>query len=127
MRFSPKSVDAQILKGNALAGLKDFDGAIATVESRRCERPLRQCIANLGLLQLAKGDSAAAEFAFKKAVESDPKSVNARLALANYYWSTNRRDTAEATLKRATALDPKNELANRALALFYLGAGHRPG
>ncbi len=72
---------------------------------RRLNPPLRttppamHAPISLGLLQLAKGDSAAAEFAFKKAVESDPKSVNARLALANYYWSTNRRDTAEATLK----------------------------
>ncbi len=51
--------------------------------------------------------------------------MDARLALANYYWSTSQRAKAEATLKDTIALEPKNEKANRAMALFYLGAGRK--
>ena len=43
----------------------------------------------------------------------DPKSVNAHLAIANFYWSTGRRPEAEKALKDALALDPKNLLSNR--------------
>jgi tetratricopeptide (TPR) repeat protein len=77
----------------------------------------------LGALQFAKGDPAAAELALRKATATDPKSVPARLALANFYWATNRKDKTEEALKAALALEPNNLLANRALALFYIGAG----
>jgi Tfp pilus assembly protein PilF len=49
---------------------------------------------------------ARAEAEFKRAVAADPKSVPARLALANLYWSTNRRPEAEAAIKEASALGP---------------------
>ena len=46
------------------------------------------------MIQLAKGDAAAAEAAFRKAVEVGPKSAQAHLGLGNFLWSANRRDEA---------------------------------
>jgi len=120
----PKSVDAQILLGNALAGLKDLDQAVAEIEQAiQIDPEHGRAYANLGILQLARGQRAEAEKALKKALELDPKAISAHLALANYYWAVGRRDETENTLKGALALQPNDQLANRAMAVFYLASG----
>ena len=68
----------------------------------------------------SKGDPVAAEAAFRKAVEINPKSPLALVSLANFVWSKGDADQAEALLKRALEADPKSVVANRALAMFYL-------
>ena len=53
----PKNVQAQILRGSALAGLKDLDSAIAQIEEAIQLDPERSgTYDNLGALQLAKGN-----------------------------------------------------------------------
>ena len=121
----PKSVQAQILKGNALAGLKDLDGAISQIEDAIKTDPTQSAsYGNLGvLLQFVKGDTAKAEEAFQKAVSIAPDSASARLSLANFYWSAGRRSDAERVFRETLAIEPRNLLANRALVMFYMGSG----
>lgn len=120
---TPKNVDAHILLGNALAGLKDLDGAITQVEQAIDNDPLRVLsYTNLGLPQFAKGNRAAAEAAFMQGIAADPKSSSAHLGLANYYWASGQTGYAERELKAAADVDPKSTLANRALAAFYIVA-----
>lgn len=77
-----RHVDAQILRGNALAGLKDLDGAIAEYEEAVALDPSRnQAFMNLGTIQFAKGRREEAEAAFESAVEAAPDSIPARLAV----------------------------------------------
>jgi putative PEP-CTERM system TPR-repeat lipoprotein len=122
-----KNVEAQILRGNALAGLKDFDAAVADVtEALKTAPDSAATHSTLGTIQKAKGNLVEAERAFSNAVAADPKSLPARMALANFYWSTNRPADAETTLKGAVALAPIDPMPNFGLALFYLRAG-RPG
>ena len=103
----PDNVDAQ--PGNALAGLKDMDGAIAEVENAVRSDPSRSLTySSLGALQFAKGDRIQAEAAFKKAIAANPKSVPALLALANLHWATGRKADAVKTVQAALALEPKN-------------------
>src|SRR4029079_10687170 len=65
----PKNTTGLILLGNALAGLKDIDGAISQVEEAIDAEPeLTFSYANLGVFELRKGDRTAAEAAFKRAV-----------------------------------------------------------
>src|SRR5205823_80977 len=64
-----------------------------------------------------------AEASFRKAVEAAPKSIEARLALANLYWATRRQTDAEATLKAALEIEPASIPANRALGVFYVATG----
>src|SRR5688572_7288111 len=71
----PQNPRALVLLGNALAGLKDLDGAIEQVEQAIDEDPqLYLSYANLGALQVAKGDRDAAEEVFRRAVTEAPQS-----------------------------------------------------
>lgn len=116
-----KSVEARILHAYALAGIKDMDGAVDELEEVITSNPedSRPQI-TLGALQATGGNAAAAEAAFKKAVEVDPTSSPAKLSLAYFYWSARRLSEAEQTLLDVLKTDPKNVGANRLLALYYL-------
>src|SRR5262245_51226639 len=105
----PKNVNALVLMGNALAGLKDLDGAIKQIQEAidEADPNVRMTYANLGMLQLAKGQRPAAETAFKRAVEVDSKSIGARLNLGGFYWAGNQLADAEREFKGAVAVDPK--------------------
>ena len=86
-----QNVTAQILRGNALAGLKDFDGAIAEYEDAVATDPSQhEAFVNLGTVQFLRGNREESEAAFHKAVEAAPQSVEARLSLANFYWASQR-------------------------------------
>lgn len=123
LALDPKNADAQILLGNAEAGLKDFDGAIADYQEAVALNPTQDsAYMNMGTLQLVRGQRDQAEASFRKAVTVAPKSVTARMALANFLWSTDRAAEAEGVLKDALALDPGNLTANRALGVFYLSS-----
>ena len=72
---------------------------------------------------LAQGKKAEAEQNFQKAIEIEPKSVGARLALASYYWSVGSLPAAEKAIRGALTAEPENGLANRALAILLVGTG----
>jgi tetratricopeptide (TPR) repeat protein len=117
----PRSVDAFILLGNALAGLNDLDGAIEQLQEAVALDPGRsETYDNLAVLLYGTGERKEAGQAFEHAVAAAPTSVPARLALANYYWAAGRRQKAEQALRQAIDIDPGNITANRALALMLL-------
>lgn len=117
----PLNVQAQILRGNALAGLKDLESAIVQMEEAVKLNPDRSpTYESLGVLELAKGDREAAEEAFTEAVTIDDRSVSARVALAIFYLSVGKSREAEDALEQALAIDPSNPTANRGLAVLYL-------
>lgn len=120
----PKNVGGLILLGNALAGMKDVEGAIVQLEEAIDTSPqLGFSYANLGLLQLSKGDRDAAEATFRRATEVAPSSLSARLNLANFYLRSGQRADAERELKAAFAIDPKSVDVNLTLAALYSIAG----
>src|SRR5690349_6628399 len=74
LKQDPRNVRAQVLLGNALAGLQDMDQAIAEIEEAIRLDPLRGATyTNLGILQMSKGKVAEAEAAFQRTVELEPK------------------------------------------------------
>ena len=110
--------------GNALAGLKDFESAARELDQAIAMDPTRSIsFANIGSIQLVRGHHEAARAAFEKAIDLNPKSILARLALANYYWAVNQMRKSERTLREALSLDPENVVTNRALALMFLESG----
>lgn len=114
-------INAQILVANALAGLKDFDAAVNQIEEAiKIARDRSGTYSNLGALELSRGRRDAAEQAFKKAVELQPTSVQAHVALGIFYWLTDQVAVAEQALTHALALEPRSALMNRVLADFYL-------
>ena len=119
-----RSVDAQLLLANSLAGLKDLDGAIEEIEEAIKLDPQNTLgYAGLGALKQAANRQDEAEAAFKKAVEVDPRSVPAHLGLANFYWAARKKDETEHALLAAHKLQPDHPLTNRMLALFQIAIG----
>jgi tetratricopeptide (TPR) repeat protein len=117
----PKHVAGLLLLGNSLAGLQDLENAVAVTERAIKASPERGgTYANLGTLQLARGNRAEAEAAFLQAVAINPTSVSARLSLANFYRAVGQVDKAEQRLQEAVAIDESDYRANLALASFYI-------
>ena len=124
LKKNPKNVSALILLGNALAGLKDLEGAVELSEKAAVLEPQKAGIyRNMGVFQLARGDIELAERAFKHALEVDPKSVSACLALAEMYRISGRSNQAESMLRQALSIDPRHIMANQAMASYYIHAG----
>jgi len=124
LAIDPKDPDALILRGNAMASLKDLDGALTEYQQALALAPDRDAAyENIATVQTVKGQNKEAEANFRKAIEVAPKSVEARLGLANYLWNTRRPAEAEQSMKDALAIDPTNLGANRALGVFYIASG----
>jgi tetratricopeptide (TPR) repeat protein len=120
----PKNVGAYILKGSALAGLKDPEGALDDINEAITANPEdARSYAALGSLEFVNGRMPEAEAAFKRGIEAQPESQSAQLALATFYASAGRLKDAETPLKRAIEIDPSNPVAQRGLAILYLASG----
>ena len=121
LKRDPNDVHAHVLLANALAGLKDTEGAVAAFEKAVSLDPTRSgTYSELGSVQLVSGNRKAAEAAFRKAIEVDPKSANAHMALSNYLWATRDFANAEKEMRTALALDPRHVVANRAMAMYLM-------
>jgi putative PEP-CTERM system TPR-repeat lipoprotein len=121
LQRDPEDVHAQILLANALAGLKDTEGAVAAFEKAVILDPSRgSTYSELGSVQMVSGNREAAETAFRKAVEIDPKSANAHMALSNFLWAAGEMPEAEQEMRTALALEPKHLVANRAIAMYLM-------
>ena len=124
LQADPTSTEAQILRAYTLAGLKDVDGAIAELERTARSTPGDfRAYAGLGAIEAAGGKLVEAEAAFKKAVEADPASAQAKVALAYFYLSTRRSGEAEKALNEILAAEAGHVGANRLLAMLYIGSG----
>lgn len=67
-----------------------------------------------------QGHIRGAEREYRKALELDPKHVNALGNLANLYWEQRERDQASALYRKALEADPGNENASWNYARFLL-------
>jgi tetratricopeptide (TPR) repeat protein len=72
---------------------------------------------------LKAGDAAGAERALRAAVERDPKSGLARLALASFFAGRGDLQAAEREVKAATEIDPIANSARMRLVDFYVVSG----
>ena len=121
LKRDPNDAHAHILLANALAGLKDAEGAVAAFEKAVSLDPNRaSTYSELGTVQMVSGHREAAEKAFRKAIEVDPKSASAHMALANYLWATRDLPEAEREMRTALSLDPQHIVANRAMAMYLM-------
>ena len=120
----PGHPQALLLLGNALAGLKSVDEAVAANRRALALDPDRAGMyVNLGALEYIKGDVKASEAAYRAAIDADPASVMAVVALADFLAITGRPAEAEAAYHEALKMEPTHAAANRALAMFYLESG----
>ena len=123
----PDNADAHALLSRVAArrGQKE----LALTEIRRAlelapnEAALHETLALLEVGDVTKG--ASVEDELKKAVELDPKSVNAKLLLAAFFAKNSRWPDAEQACRNAIATDPKNLTARESLAQIYLKQGNQ--
>ena len=120
LAVNPTHVDALVLRANAMASLKDLDGALEQMQQALRLDPRAALQTNLGAIEAARGNREEAEAAFRSAVQSDPKSAVAQVALGQFLWTAGRQDEAEQAFKAALAAEPANPLPNRWLASLYL-------
>jgi len=120
----PQNVEALVLKGNSLAGVRDYDASMSMFEEALKLDPQNAGImVDIGVTQAAQKNFADAEAAFIKARQLDPKNKNALLSLANYYRAVNKNDNAEAVYREGFALDPSDKKLYLALASLYFREG----
>jgi tetratricopeptide (TPR) repeat protein len=122
LALEPKNVEARLVMAQALAGMKDLNGGAAEIEEAiQMDPDQPRSYIGLGVFRQAQGNLDLAEKAFNAAVTADPTSIDATLAIAQFYAAHGRKE-AEEWLKKAVALAPADPYSNRALAVFYLRA-----
>ncbi len=100
----------------------DADGAIADAQRLVAAHPARSAADwfNLGFMLEARGDLDAAEPAFRRAVELDPKLDRAWYGLGLALIRQRRFDDAVAALKRTTQLQPMSPYGWYQLARVHM-------
>jgi putative PEP-CTERM system histidine kinase len=122
----PRNVEGVLLLASATDSPGEIDEALERLRAQQGElgaTPRYQLV--LGILHWRRGDAVAAERAFTAAVARDPKSVEARLALARFLTARGDRSGAERELKAAIDLAPVGSPARMGLAGFYVAARRR--
>jgi len=93
-----RSARAHILLGNALAGLRNATQAVHEMEQAVALDPSSpEAYSALGAAQFAAA-SPRAGASFEKAIVLQPRSIDARIALANYHWADGNHAAAESPL-----------------------------
>ena len=120
LAHDPRDVRATVALGNALAGLRDLNGAVQQLEEAVRLDPARAgSYTNLATLQLSAGRLKEAEGAYREAVAKAPDSTQSRMALAQFFWLTNRLRDAEEQVLKAVEIAPRDVGVNRFASAFY--------
>lgn len=107
VQLAPNSPAALLTQARAQSRLKQYADAVKSVEAARKLVPgWPPTYFALAAIHEAAGDKAAAEAAYRKIVELQPKSPDALLALASFLADTGRPAEARDLLKRLRDLNP---------------------
>jgi tetratricopeptide (TPR) repeat protein len=122
LKSEPESSALLILFGNARARLPYSWSALSTFDEAMRNGRSDKVLVDLRPMGL-RADDRSAEEAFRRALQLDPDSLEARLALANFYWAVARQNEGEEALRWIAERHPESVLGNRALGLFYASRG----
>jgi len=119
---APDNIDAQILQANSWSGIININDSM--MELRKLieqEQQLRSPFISLGADgSQGRLDVDKAEELYRLIVDSNSRSVEARLALGNFYLLQRRNSEAESQYKAAVQSNPQSRDAVSALGFFYL-------
>lgn len=107
-RLSPDAVDAFVELIGMDVQEKNYNAAIERINERLEKAPSARIYEVLGRVRTYQKEYAAAEAAYLKAVEMDPKSTRPYVALAQVYAMTGAYDQALAKTDEAIRLNSKN-------------------
>jgi len=122
----PRNVDALLLYGRALNRQNRFTDAIGAFNTALALDTRPALYDGLGAAKAGLGDAKGAEAAYREGVDRNPRSVEARVSLAQFLLTAKRTREAEQDVLKAVELNPHDELANRAAASLYVTTGRRP-
>ena len=125
LRVQPNNPDLQALLSAIAVRQGQKDKALIELSRALALDPNRAAFhEDLALLLDADPANApSVEHELKKAVELDPKSVNAKLLLSNFYSRSNRLQEAEKNSWQAVATDPKSLAVRENVAQVILMQG----
>lgn len=99
------AVQAAFTEGATLSNAGKYDEAVAKFNEVIAKLPkCVECYTNIALIQMRKKDYAAAEAAYKKAIEIQPTSSDAYMGLANVYNTQGKSDLAMEASAQASKL-----------------------
>jgi tetratricopeptide (TPR) repeat protein len=121
IELRPFYADAHVGLGDARAAKGDVDGAVKAYQAALVHNPLNPKVhMSLGKIYYAeKGLYYESVSAYKKAIELDPSSVDARMGLGEVYEDKGLYKEAMAEYKQVVELDGKHTGAMYNLALVY--------
>ena len=122
LAIDPRDAAALVLMGNALAGLKDLEGAIDEFQDAAANTKTEEPYLSIGVVQQSRGKTVEAEAAFRKAIQISPGTPTPKLSLANFLWATGRIAEAEKLLTEALETNPGNLAIRRALGVLLLSS-----
>jgi cellulose synthase operon protein C len=122
----PKTPEIHEAWANYYAAQSNFAPAIQEVQQAIAIQPGRsESYLLLAFLELRVNQPGEAEANFKKAIQADPKAMNAELALGGFYQSRNRLPEAEEQFRHAIQIDPKSPGPRAALVRLLMQEGKR--
>jgi tetratricopeptide (TPR) repeat protein len=111
LKIQPNNPNGHSLLSIVAAARNDFPTAIAELKVALEGAPNRvDLLVNMGRLQAYVKNPVAAEQFLKQAVQKDPASTSARLAISGFYMQTGRPELAESNLQQAISLAPNASL-----------------
>lgn len=114
---SDSGVSADMVLISAYLKGKEFDKALAAIDSLERKQPDQPLAANLrGRTQLAMGDASAARRSFERALAIAPTYFPAAASLANLDVDAKKPEDAKKRLEALLAKDPNNTQASMAMA-----------
>ena len=122
---STQSADAYFLAGSTLLDLNEAARARKDLEAaQRLNPKLPRIDALVGMARDRAGDQAAAEPAFRAALQNDPSDFDANLYLGAILYKRRAVDEAKPYLDKALQLKPDSTMARYELAMWKSTSGH---
>src|SRR5215467_1172511 len=122
----PNNPETHEAWANYYAAQNDLTSATQEAEQAISSNPGRsESYLLLAILQIHSNLPDKAEASLKKAAETDPKSMNAQLALGGFYQSHNRLAEAEQQFRHAIEMDSKSPAPRAALVRLLMQQGKR--
>jgi len=120
----PRFVHARINLGRAQMLMKDFDGAIKSLQEALRLDPRQVEVDNLlGNIYMERGDPARAEAAFRKSLAARPDDTNAHNSLGLLYDRIGKDELAIQEYRKVVAIDPDYAEGYNNIGLIYRKRG----
>jgi len=118
--IDPNAIEAWLLAAEIAVAAKDLDRSVRVLREAIQRFPDKTVLyIDLGTVSMVKQDYPAAEQAYRKALELEPKLYAARMSLASLFLTQGKVERAEGELLNAIRNEPENEELIRSLGNFY--------